>query len=139
MNKNDDEIKRDNPFDESFYTLPEDTDDAPAMEEDSMMDDSLDLISQTDADQDAIILDLEGVSDKEDLYSRIRDAIEVPDYFGNNLDALYDVLTEDFEEKTIVVKGIEQSSDEMKDYMKKFRRLCDDVAEENEAIQFVFE
>ena len=42
MNKNDDEMKRDNPFDESFYTLPEDMDDVPAMEEDSVMDDSLD-------------------------------------------------------------------------------------------------
>ena len=124
MNMNDDEMRNDNPFDESFYVMPEDMTDESAMEDEL---------------EDAIVIDLDGVSDKEEFYSVIRDAIEIPDYFGNNLDALYDVLTEDFEEKTIVIKGIEQTADEMKDYMKKFRRLCDDVAEENEAIRFVFE
>ena len=86
-----------------------------------------------------IILDGNDILNREDFFEAVNQSLDFPDYFGNNLDALYDVLTEDFEEKTIVVKGIEQSSDEMKDYMKKFRRLCDDVAEENEAIQFVFE
>ena len=124
MNMNDDEMKNDNPFDESFYVIPE---------EESLM------TEQSDEAEDEIVIDLEGISDKEEFYSVIRDTIEIPDYFGNNLDALYDVLTEDFEEKTIVIKGIEQTADEMKDYMKKFRRLCDDVAEENEAIRFVFE
>ena len=127
MNMNDDEMKNDNPFDESFYVIPEE------VEEESLM------TEQSDEAEDEIVIDLEGISDKEEFYSVIRDTIEIPDYFGNNLDALYDVLTEDFEEKTIVIKGIEQTADEMKDYMKKFRRLCDDVAEENEAIRFVFE
>lgn len=127
MNMNDDEMKNDNPFDESFYVIPEE------VEEESLM------TEQSDEVEDEIVIDLEGISDKEEFYSVIRDTIEIPDYFGNNLDALYDVLTEDFEEKTIVIKGIEQTADEMKDYMKKFRRLCDDVAEENEAIRFVFE
>lgn len=131
MNMNDDEMRSNDPFDESFYTLPED------MTDESVMDDVVSA-EQSDEFEDAIVLNFEGVSDKEEFYAIIQDAIEVPDYFGNNLDALYDVLTEDFEEKTIVVKGIEQSSDGMRDYMKRFRRLCDDVAEENEAIRFVF-
>ncbi len=139
MNMNDDEMRSNDPFDESFYTLPEDMTDEASVEDEAVIGDGVISAEQSDEFEDVIILNFEGVSDKEEFYTIIRDAIEVPDYFGNNLDALYDVLTEDFEEKTIVIKGIEQTADEMKDYMKKFRRLCDDVAEENEAIRFVFE
>ena len=31
---------------------------------------------------------------KEDFYQNIKEELDVPEYFGNNLDALYDFLTE---------------------------------------------
>ena len=36
----------------------------------------------------------EKLKKKEDFYQNIKEELDVPEYFGNNLDALYDFLTE---------------------------------------------
>ena len=43
-----------------------------------------------------MIITIDGLSikKKEDFYAKIKTELNVPDYFGNNLDALYDFLTE---------------------------------------------
>lgn len=41
-----------------------------------------------------IILDLRTVNNRDELYDIIAERFEFPDYFGRNLDALYDCLTE---------------------------------------------
>ena len=40
-----------------------------------------------------LILDASKMTTREDAWAEIRTVLEIPDYFGNNLDALYDVLT----------------------------------------------
>jgi len=39
------------------------------------------------------IIDGSAISTREEAYSEIRRALEAPEYFGNNLDALNDILT----------------------------------------------
>lgn len=43
-----------------------------------------------------MILTIDGlcIESKEDFYQNIKKELNAPDYFGNNLDALYDILTE---------------------------------------------
>ena len=43
-----------------------------------------------------MIITINGLSieKKEDFYQNIKKELNVPEYFGNNLDALYDILTE---------------------------------------------
>lgn len=41
-----------------------------------------------------IIIDGTMIQNKEDLYQAMDDVLHFPEYFGHNLDALYDVLTE---------------------------------------------
>ena len=43
-----------------------------------------------------MIITIDGLSmkKKEDFYQNIKEELDVPEYFGNNLDALYDILTE---------------------------------------------
>ena len=41
-----------------------------------------------------IIIDGWDIENKNDFYQRIDDQMELPDYFGRNLDALYDIFTE---------------------------------------------
>ena len=43
-----------------------------------------------------MIITIDGLSmkRKEDFYQNIKKELNVPEYFGNNLDALYDILTE---------------------------------------------
>ena len=41
-----------------------------------------------------ITIDGLSIKKKEDFYANIKTELNVPEYFGNNLDALYDFLTE---------------------------------------------
>lgn len=43
---------------------------------------------------DAITLDLSACRNREELYDVLRGSMKLPEYFGGNLDALWDVLTE---------------------------------------------
>ncbi|MCL2596586.1 MAG: barstar family protein [Paludibacter sp.] len=41
----------------------------------------------------SIEIDFKNIQTNDDFYRQLKLKIELPDYFGNNLDALYDVLT----------------------------------------------
>lgn len=43
-----------------------------------------------------MMITIDGLSmkKKDDFYQNIKKELDVPEYFGNNLDALYDILTE---------------------------------------------
>lgn len=41
-----------------------------------------------------ITIDGLSIKKKDDFYEKIKKELDVPEYFGNNLDALYDILTE---------------------------------------------
>ena len=41
-----------------------------------------------------ITIDLTNIRDKESFHDKIQEAIDCPSYYGRNLDALYDVLTD---------------------------------------------
>lgn len=49
------------------------------------------------------ILDLRHTHDRDTLFDKITDVFDVPDYFGRNLDALYDCLTEISEDTCIAL------------------------------------
>ena len=40
------------------------------------------------------IIELEGVDSRKELHERIAQVLPLPDWYGRNLDALYDMLTE---------------------------------------------
>ncbi len=40
------------------------------------------------------IVDLRGITDKKDLHELLKKKLRFPEYYGCNLDALYDVMTE---------------------------------------------
>ena len=114
-----------NPFDDSFYAAPEEGDEGDE--------------TVSGSGEEDYTIDFTGVSDKEEFHDRVREGIEVPDYYGYNLDALYDILTEDYTDKVIRIVGLERVAPDMSDYALKFRRLCDDICEEYEEIKFIFE
>ena len=61
--------------------------------------------------------------------------LELPAYYGKNLDALHDVLCEMNEETGIVLTG-EAASEEMKAYMPRLERVFEDCAGENSRIDY---
>jgi len=45
--------------------------------------------------ENSVFIDFSNIGDLDDFYEQLKEKINLPDYFGNNLDALYDVLTGD--------------------------------------------
>lgn len=87
-----------------------------------------------------ITLDFEGLADKGRLHEYLREQFGFPDYYGGNLDALYDELTSIMEETEIVFqeeagrsasRAAAPAVEEMRQYLKKTRRVIEDAAEEN--------
>ncbi len=129
MNK--DDMTYDNPYDESFYIVPEDT-------EETETEEGTDIAAGDTGSTSEFVIDLAGVSTKEEFHDRVREGIKTPDYYGNNLDALYDILTEDYDGKTIKVSGWDKAASEMRDYIGKFRKMCCEVCDEYEEIKIIF-
>lgn len=44
-----------------------------------------------------IYIDFTDIGDDEDFYTQLKEKLPLPDYFGDNLNALYDVITGDLE------------------------------------------
>ncbi|MDE5491684.1 barstar family protein [Elizabethkingia meningoseptica] len=44
-----------------------------------------------------VYIDFSQIGDYEEFYEQLKEKLPLPDYFGDNLDALYDVITGDIE------------------------------------------
>ncbi len=73
------------------------------------------------------ILDLSDVTDRDELYDAIEDQLPVPNYFGRNLDALYDDLSEVSDDWDLVVKNYEEFAEADPQYFKKFKHTLKDL------------
>ena len=86
------------------------------------------------------VIDLKDIYSPDELHARIAQIIPVPDYYGANLDALHDVLSEQSEGWVIVFSSASVPETTMGKYMKNLRRMCAAAAEENEGLlRVVFE
>jgi len=75
------------------------------------------------------IIDLEGVASEEDVQDRIAEALPLPDYYGGNLDALYDVLTEMGDGWHIHFVNIDEDIDEeLEPYIEETIQVFEDAA-----------
>ena len=87
-----------------------------------------------------IILDFKPIRTKEDVHKYLSMKFDLPDYYGENLDALYDCLTE-IGEPTCVgffepdpCDGLPISA-----YLKRLKCVLKDVEEENPHFAVIFE
>lgn len=74
------------------------------------------------------IIDLEGVGTEEDLQERLEESLPLPDYYGGNLDALYDVLTEMGDGWHIVIINRDQADEEMEPYIDDMISVFEDAS-----------
>ena len=82
-------------------------------------------------------IDLTGVTIKEQFHDTLAKELPLPEHYGHNLDALYDVLTE-VEGWNIIfynTTGMEQA---IPDYLGKLKKLSRRAQEESENLQFRF-
>ena len=62
--------------------------------------------------------------------------LELPAYYGKNLDALHDILDEMSEELKIILTG-EAASEEMAAYLPRLECVLQDSAEENQSLVYM--
>ena len=85
------------------------------------------------------VIDLKDVKTRSELYDRLEEVLPLPEYFGRNLDALYDVLSENTEKTRIRFKDLEVREYEIERYLRRLRRMCGGLMEENPNIEVVFD
>ena len=73
-----------------------------------------------------------------EIHRAFAETLRFPDWYGGNLDALYDLLTAESEEVRIVLWEEELLRDALGARYRALRRVLTDSAEENDRISLVF-
>jgi len=74
------------------------------------------------------------MTDRESAHSYLKRKLSLPDYYGNNLDALWDYLSTDFSPKRIVIYNLDNLIANLGSYGESIINLLQEVARENEFI-----
>lgn len=77
-----------------------------------------------------VILDAGKMENREDTFAYLKEQFQLPEYFGNNLDALYDCLTE-LTDTVVVIEHEDQAGA----WYKKVERVLADACRENPGLK----
>ena len=78
-----------------------------------------------------VLLDGKAMVDRVSAHAHLADRLDLPTYYGRNLDALYDVLTEIGEETEIVLTDPAAVAEQMGKYGEALLATMQEAAEEN--------
>jgi len=78
------------------------------------------------------------MTDKAATHAYLKRKLALPDYYGENLDALWDCLSTDFSGKTITIHKVEKITDNLGPYGEALIRLFQDAAAENHELVVIF-
>ena len=78
-----------------------------------------------------LTLDGAVIPDRETLHTTLASLLRLPDYYGRNLDALYDCLTSLPEETSLVLEHPAALEQALGGYARAFFRVLQDAAREN--------
>lgn len=82
-----------------------------------------------------ITLDFAGIKSLWALHEYFKEVFHLPNYYGHNMDALWDCLNCSFEfPTTIVLKNIEKLPSKMNDAVKTMLELFDELQRDNEEV-----
>jgi ribonuclease inhibitor len=85
-----------------------------------------------------ITMDCRGCVPRSNLHRVFADALAFPDYYGNNLNALYDCLTEIGEDTQIQLLYWQAVEEKLGHYAQNARRAMEDAAEKNPHLEIRF-
>ena len=83
-------------------------------------------------------IDLKSINTKPELHAALAKELPLPEHYGNNLDALYDILTEQGEGWNIIIYNTTDMEKELPDYLNKLRKLAKQVQSETDDLQIRF-
>ena len=90
------------------------------------------LKKRSNSNKDEVTIDVSGAKTKGEIHDRVQKSVNTPDYYGRNLDALNDVLTEQGVKK-VNIKGADKTEGEAKEYAKKMQKLADDLQNDSKS------
>ncbi|MEN2435013.1 barstar family protein [Weeksellaceae bacterium A-14] len=83
-----------------------------------------------------VYIDFSNIGDYEDFYRQLKEKLPLPDYFGDNLDALYDVIT-GYEKMPLHLEFVNMSVDQLETFEDLLDTL-DDAEEHTEGFSFSY-
>lgn len=83
------------------------------------------------------ILDGEAIETREQLHTVLQQDLELPEWYGRNLDALYDSLTDSHDPISIEFQNREALETRLGRYAKALEQVIRDAAEENGKIEII--
>jgi len=86
----------------------------------------------------AINLNGAKMTDKVATHAYLKKKLALPDYYGENLDALWDCLSTDFSGKTITIHKVETIISNLGSYGEALIQLFQDAAVENQCLVVIF-
>ena len=85
-----------------------------------------------------LIIDGKFMQSKEEMYVHLTRVFSLPSYFGNNLDALWDVLNENNEPTQITFLNVDLTRKYLGSYGESFISLLNKLEQENEYYKICF-
>lgn len=82
-----------------------------------------------------IMIDLSDVRSKDAFHDKIQEVLDCPPYYGRNLDALYDVLTDYSEPMELNFVGFADFTHDLPGYSTSFKEMCLEAMAENSMLQ----
>ena len=79
-------------------------------------------------------IDLSGAETVADVHDALENALPMPDHYGRNLDALYDVLTEFADDWHIIIEHEEEADPGIRAYIDKVKDTFEEAASETEGL-----
>lgn len=87
-----------------------------------------------------VYIDTKKIKGIQEMHDILQEKLKFPDYYGGNLDALYDMLTSLQEPVEIYIQDYQNKEDyHFKRYMQRFLRVLQDVEMENDRITVIVE
>ena len=85
------------------------------------------------------IISLDGwkMTDRKAMHAYLKRELHLPEYYGNNLDALWDCLTTDFSGKMIILRDPQTVQNQLGGYGESLLRLFREAAAANPAIRLI--
>lgn len=83
-----------------------------------------------------VYIDFTDIGDYEDFYSQLKSKLDLPEYFGNNLDALFDSIT-GFVELPLHIEFVNMSVDQLETFEDLLTTL-EDADDELEDFSFAY-
>ena len=86
-----------------------------------------------------IAIDCRGIVTRSDLHKAFTDALSFPDWYGNNLDALYDQLTSIGVDTQVILQNWTEAEASLDRYAVCARQAMEDAQQNNPKLKIVLE